>query len=348
MSIVAISDLKPGMVIVQITEQNGPVRIRKSGLVTSTEMVLGLQEMGVLQLEIDPSQTVEIDSPQTVTSSVQGMLLQSSASQGHDNAISDQFNRSLFLPSVSGIPSMWQYYGKRFVWVAVMMAAGLTVGWSGAAFEAWLKQAKSETVAVESKINKPSPSAVESNAAQPVDEQKTEGEQETQSEHTQLSAENAEIKNDDSQATVDSGSQVQNNPVDIADQGASLPTKSKDEASEVSPELLKKFNQAVAEIGGDLNEPQAEPVAPPISEDAAGVPRIDQVPQWVRDALPKMSFSAHMYASDQQERWVTLNGVKLQEGDWINPNLQLVRITPQKVILNYKGQQFSLNALADW
>ena len=46
-NIVAIDHLKPGMVIVQITKQNGPVKIRKSGLVTSDAMVQGLSEMGV-------------------------------------------------------------------------------------------------------------------------------------------------------------------------------------------------------------------------------------------------------------------------------------------------------------
>ena len=38
-NIVAIENLVPGMVIVQITKQNGPVKIRKSGLVTSDAMV---------------------------------------------------------------------------------------------------------------------------------------------------------------------------------------------------------------------------------------------------------------------------------------------------------------------
>ena len=59
-NIVAVENLKPGMVIVQVTKQNGPVKIRKSGLVTSDAMVQGLSEMGVQELEIDPEQTVEI------------------------------------------------------------------------------------------------------------------------------------------------------------------------------------------------------------------------------------------------------------------------------------------------
>ena len=59
-NVVTIENLTPGMVIIQITKQNGPVKIRKSGLVTSDAMVQGLAEMGVQELEIDPDQTVEI------------------------------------------------------------------------------------------------------------------------------------------------------------------------------------------------------------------------------------------------------------------------------------------------
>lgn len=59
-NVVTIKNLTPGMVITQITKQNGPVKIRKSGLVTSDAMVHGLAEMGVQELEIDPDQTVEI------------------------------------------------------------------------------------------------------------------------------------------------------------------------------------------------------------------------------------------------------------------------------------------------
>ena len=62
-----LKNLQPGMVIVQITKQNGPVKIRKSGLVSSDAMVQGLSEMGVQELEIDPEQTVEV-APLTPTS----------------------------------------------------------------------------------------------------------------------------------------------------------------------------------------------------------------------------------------------------------------------------------------
>ena len=75
---IAINALQPGMVILRVVEQNGPVRIRKSGLVTSDAMVTGLREMGVLEVEIDPTQTVELDAPTSVAHSTSQIA--------HDNA----------------------------------------------------------------------------------------------------------------------------------------------------------------------------------------------------------------------------------------------------------------------
>jgi len=60
----SIDELKPGMMIVQIEQQNGPVKLRKSGLVKSYDMVKGLKEMGVLSLTIDWENSLEIDTYQ--------------------------------------------------------------------------------------------------------------------------------------------------------------------------------------------------------------------------------------------------------------------------------------------
>lgn len=141
-SIVAIENLQPGMVIVQITKQNGPVKIRKSGLVSSDAMVQGLSEMGVQELEIDPEQTVEVASP-TLTSThhrtqTQALLRgQHDTSARFDKSLNDQFNRSLFLPTVEGLPSSFSLYTKQaFVFVVVIMG-GLALGFTAATKNNW-------------------------------------------------------------------------------------------------------------------------------------------------------------------------------------------------------------------
>ena len=78
------------------------------------------------------------------------------------------------------------------------------------------------------------------------------------------------------------------------------------------------------------------------------MPRIDQLPAWVMTRLPSMAFSAHMYASVESDRWVRVNGTRMVEGDKIDGLIEIVRIEPQHVILNFSGQTFSMAALTDW
>lgn len=141
-NIVAIENLQPGMVIVQITKQNGPVKIRKSGLVSSDAMVQGLSEMGVQELEIDPEQTVEV-APPTPTSThhrtqTQALLRgQHDTSARFDKSLNDQFNRSLFLPTVEGLPSSFSLYAKQAFVFAVVIIGGLALGFTAATKNNW-------------------------------------------------------------------------------------------------------------------------------------------------------------------------------------------------------------------
>lgn len=141
-NIVAIENLQPGMVIVQITKQNGPVKIRKSGLVSSDAMVQGLSEMGVQELEIDPEQTVEV-APLTPTSThhrtqTQALLRgQHDTSARFDKSLNDQFNRSLFLPTVEGLPSSFSLYAKQAFVFAVVIIGGLALGFTAATKNNW-------------------------------------------------------------------------------------------------------------------------------------------------------------------------------------------------------------------
>ncbi|WP_416307655.1 general secretion pathway protein GspB [Neptunicella sp. SCSIO 80796] len=324
MARIDINQLKPGMVIVQIVAQNGPVKIRKSGLVSSQEMVLGLMEMGVQQVEIDPAQTVELDTPKPGQSPMQSLLMKSNqqARSNVDNNLSEQFNRSLFLPSIAGLPSAWRYYGQRLLMVMIVSAGGAGLGWTAATMNHWL-----------SAFNQPAPIAptateVSTSAANNV---KAKAPPAVAAEQPPQSLQQVD-------APVPELNTADDNRLQIADKPAEAPI------NQISPELLKKFNQAVAELGDSVDSTAAQ--IPPAEK--VDVPRVDQLPRWALDELPKMSFSAHMYASEPQDRWVTLNGVELHEGEWINSNLQLQEITPQKVIMNYKGQQFSMNALTDW
>jgi general secretion pathway protein B len=113
---------------------------------------------------------------------------------------------------------------------------------------------------------------------------------------------------------------------------------------QISADVLARFRKAMTEVEDSPADP------PPVEKlsSSEAVPRIDQLPAWVMTRLPSMAFSAHMYASLESERWVRVNGSRMVEGDKIDGVIEIVRIEPQHVILNYSGQTFSMAALTDW
>lgn len=71
-------------------------------------------------------------------------------------------------------------------------------------------------------------------------------------------------------------------------------------------------------------------------------------PQAFQDAIPHLTFQAHLYSSDDSKRWVRVNGKDRVEGDTIANGVRLVAILPNRVILSAQGQMFSLGAMTDW
>ena len=162
---VAIHELQPGMFIVGVIEQNGPVKIRKSGLVTSQEMVQGLSEMGVLSVAIDPEKTVEIEVDDSVHVSQTQFVMQANqekASDDTDNHLAEQFNRSLFMPSLQKVPSVWQYYGSKVAIAVLVLGLGFTSGWFASSVPAMLSAAANSAEQTESAQASNSHEAVQS------------------------------------------------------------------------------------------------------------------------------------------------------------------------------------------
>jgi len=110
----------------------------------------------------------------------------------------------------------------------------------------------------------------------------------------------------------------------------------------VSDDLLARFQSAIDETAQDTslenNIEQLEEV---------DVPALSDMPAWVQNDLPSLSFEQHIYASDG-ESWVKVNGRDRYAGDNISGELVLNHIYAQKVILTFKGEQFSLPALSTW
>jgi type II secretory pathway predicted ATPase ExeA/nitrate/TMAO reductase-like tetraheme cytochrome c subunit len=77
------------------------------------------------------------------------------------------------------------------------------------------------------------------------------------------------------------------------------------------------------------------------------IPALASMPNWVQQGVPPLAFEQHIYATDGAG-WVKINGRDRYEGDSIADGVILNEILPQKVILTYQGEKFSLPALRNW
>ena len=385
-NLVAIESLTPGMVIVQITKQNGPVKIKKAGLVTSDAMVQGLSEMGVLEVEIDPEQTVEIAPAVHHRTQTQALIRgEHDTTAKFDKSLSERFNRSLFLPTVEGLPSAWQRYIKQNMLLAFVILSGLGVGFVAATSQHWLPRV---THALQATAKKDAPIA---------DANKSTAEELTQSNSDETTSDTEkQPNNSQTTASVDNNSHTQTVLTTAADDkgtekasdneqysppplsqpsspsqpsSASLPASSSSSSSRptealaeyegkvlnenttqpevaVSPELIARFNAAVEAL--DQNGQVEEQTSQTQVAVRDELPRVDQLPVRLLTRLPTMNFSAHMYSSRPADRWVNVNGKQLVEGDWIDDRVQIVNIEARRVVLLFEDEIFTMAALTDW
>lgn len=392
-SVIAIEKLKPGMVIVQITKQNGPVKIRKSGLVSSEAMVQGLAEMGVQEVEVDLAQTVEIAPVVQRNTHTQALLRgDHDTSANFDKNLSDQFNRSLFLPSVQGLPSMWKVYLKDLAKYLLVILLGLGLGLSAATVSLWWptmpfsyngdkgsaeqnsQPSESQTAPLASDKRDQTPATSEQatdELAQPTPAQANV--QAPQENNGQVSAQNAtdnlvptpenppantpvarqkQVSDTEAQPTANNASQSASNKTNdtvasLAGEGGEVLNESIDDSKvEVSPELLARFNAAVEAL--DTQAGSDDSASAPKVTVRDDIQRVDQLPVRLLTRLPSMNFSAHMYASQVEDRWVRVNGKQRFEGEWIDDKVQIINIEAQRVVLSFEGELFTMNALTDW
>jgi general secretion pathway protein B len=135
-------------------------------------------------------------------------------------------------------------------------------------------------------------------------------------------------------------SDTQNNDTNIVDNGQSV-----DEDAIINSELFRRIQRVAEDVDNQPTEPVPELLK---VTDLNELPRIDQLSPALLTQMPAMSFSAHMYASNPQDRWVRVNSARLGEGDTIANKVLLKRIESEKVVLEYKGTEFTMNALSDW
>ncbi|MFA3792112.1 general secretion pathway protein GspB [Aliiglaciecola sp. SL4] len=347
---ISVEQLKVGMVIIKVTAQNGPVKIKKSGLVSSTDMVNALAEMGVQEVEIDPDMTVEVKKPKIAKSKTQKLVEDTTTvTQNIDQGISEQFNRSLFLPSVQELPEAWQYYGKKSLIASVVIAGGFCFGLilANLTVLTHLFHSSPDIVQTQPPVANDNLELVDSEVSHDEVDPKAESNIERANTDVpkpqQVIPEPLDEKPTEQKQISEQSDSIEETARLLAEQQAEEEQIQAAEESNIPPELLQRFRNALASLGEET------PVDPTDnSQSIRDVPAVSELPAWVLLELPSLAFSAHMYVSAPEERWVRVNGKKAVEGQEIDDGLILQGIEPQHVIMTFKGQEFSMEALSDW
>jgi len=136
-----------------------------------------------------------------------------------------------------------------------------------------------------------------------------------------------------------------------ATQVASVPAPAPAIAAAAAPEQARSARpieppgappKASAEISKKVEPPVREPAR---SGDKGAMPpaavmTLAELPVAIQQDLPPMSVSVHAYSAKAGERLVGINSRLLHEGDEVAPGLKLEQITPDGMILSYKGYTF--------
>jgi len=115
---------------------------------------------------------------------------------------------------------------------------------------------------------------------------------------------------------------------------------------------------AVRPAGASVSPPAPAPA--PVAVPAAGAPSaasaasgpatttqrvyaIRELPDDVRNALPKLSVSGSVYSGNAAQRVLILNGQVFTEGGSPAPDLTIERIGPKAAVMNFRGTRYTLD-----
>ncbi len=73
-----------------------------------------------------------------------------------------------------------------------------------------------------------------------------------------------------------------------------------------------------------------------------------ELPESIKQDLPSIVISAHVYSSNPLQRSIVINNKFLEEGEYVLDGLILYEITPDGAIFNYQGTVFSYGVVSGW
>ncbi|MEQ9906083.1 type II secretion system assembly factor GspB [Pectobacterium aroidearum] len=113
--------------------------------------------------------------------------------------------------------------------------------------------------------------------------------------------------------------------------------------------------QAATLPAAEGQAPAAPAATPPQQEEAhVDAPALPEkrttlpLPAISNGEVPPLTYSAHVYTSDEAKRSITLNGLQFREGDSPIEGLTIEQIQQDMTIFSVEGEVFILEALEDW
>jgi len=127
------------------------------------------------------------------------------------------------------------------------------------------------------------------------------------------------------------------------DQSSNQPAED-NEIAQLPTSLKTAFANAVAAIEAQENDNYEVTTA---TKDSAMAQPIQLLPDVIQSLIPKITYQAHIYATDSSRRWIKLNGAELYEGDSFGP-IKILEIAPEITLMSIEGYRFSLPAMDNW
>jgi len=98
-------------------------------------------------------------------------------------------------------------------------------------------------------------------------------------------------------------------------------------------------------VSPTIIKPRQNSPAEAANQDIQGIP---QLPESTQQALPAINIAGHIYAEAPASRMVMINGRITHEGDAIASGLTLEAITPDGIILMFRGTRFHMSVFQHW
>ncbi|MBE9564276.1 MAG: general secretion pathway protein GspB [Proteobacteria bacterium] len=73
-----------------------------------------------------------------------------------------------------------------------------------------------------------------------------------------------------------------------------------------------------------------------------------ELPESIKQQIPVINISAHVYSSNSLQRSVVINNNFMEEGEYVLDGLILYEITPDGAIFNYQGTMFNYGVVSGW